>query len=320
MKKFVIAISILLAGASGVFAQANIQEFDNSGSVAAKFLDLGSGAAASGMGNAYIGVAVDAGAIFWNPAGLANMQLEGKDWNIYIAQNLWMIGVMDSQVSDVAVAKYIKKIGTFGLGVTYYNAGKIERTGIDSNGNPVTGIGGAYYPYALAINAAYAGVLEEGIDFALNLKYLLDVIDGDAAMTMAFDIGVRYHFPFLKDLTLNVVAKNFSGRLNNFIIAKEMSFAAAYTHTIEGFKLTADYDICGKVSNYPLHRIGIQVKTPYLVTARAGYQMDNTTITEGFKNFNFGIGLDYASKYVDFSFEPYGDLGNTYKLTIGGDF
>jgi hypothetical protein len=319
MKKILIAISVLLAGYAGAFAQAGIQEFDNSGSVAAKYLDLGSGAAASGMGNAYIGVAVDAGSIFWNPAGLANMQRNDKNWNVYFSENIWLLGVMDSMVSDIAAAKYIKKIGTFGLGITYYNAGKIERSGIDTLGNPVPS-GETYSPYALAVNAAYASILEEGINFAFNLKYLLDVIDGDAAHALAFDIGIRYYFPFLKDLSLNIVAKNFGGRLNKNMLAKEMSFAAAYMVAIGDFKITADYDVCGKISNYPLHRIGIEIKTPYIVTARAGYQMDNTTVTEGFKNFNFGLGLNFSDKYVDVSFEPYGDIGNTYKLSLGGDF
>jgi len=320
MKKILIVISILLAFYAGAFAtMANIQEFDPAGSVAGKYLDLGSGAAASGMGNAYIGVAVDSGSIFWNPAGLANMQKNNKDWNVYFSENLWLVGVMDSTVSDVAVAKYIKKVGTFGLGVTYYNAGDIKRTGIDPLGNPFP-INDTYSPYAVIVNAAYAGMLEEGIDFALNLKYLLDVIDGDAAMALAFDVGVRYHFPFLKDLVLNIIARDFGGSLNKNILAKQMSFAAAYTADIEGFRITADYDICGMVNNYPLHRLGIEIKTPYIITARAGYQMDNTTITEGFKNFNFGLGLNFADKYVDFSFEPYGDIGNTYKMSLGGDF
>lgn len=319
MKKIMILTAILLAAYAGVFAQANIQEFDDSGNVSAKYLDIGSGAAASGMGNAYLGMSVDAGSIFWNPAGLASMQKNDKNWNVYLSQNIWLVDVMNSMITDVAVAKYIKKVGTIGLGISYYNAGEIERAGIDSLGNPIP-LSGTYSPYSLAVNAAYAGVLEEGIDFAINLKYLLDVIDGDAAHALAFDVGIRYHFPFLKDLSLNIVAKNFGGRLNKNILAKEMSFSTSYTASLEGYKISADYDISGKVSNYPLHKIGIEIKTPYIITVRAGYQMDNTTLVKGFKNVNIGLGLNFTDKYVDFAFEPYGEIGNSYKLSLGGDF
>jgi hypothetical protein len=202
----------------------------------------------------------------------------------------------------------------------YYNAGKEDRTSIDSNGNPIPAVSGSTFsPYAVVINGAYSAVMEEGIDFGINLKYLMDSIDGDLAQTLAFDVGVRYHFPFLKDLTLNIVAKNFGGRLNNYILAKEMAFAAAYSFNVADFQITADYDVCGDVDNIPVQKAGIEIKTPYLLVLRAGYQTDNTTVG-GFKNFTFGGGVNISGKYADFAFEPFGDLGNAYKVSFGGDF
>jgi hypothetical protein len=54
---------------------------------------------------------------------------------------------------------------------------------------------------------------------------------------------------------------------------------------------------------------------------RAGYQTDDTDVTTGFKGFTFGAGLNLENKYnVDFSFEPYGELGNSFKLSLGADF
>jgi len=319
MKKITLAFFASLLFSCSALAAAGIQEIDNSAAISAKYLDFGSGAAAAGMANAYTGVAIDSAAIFWNPAGLANMQKNSKDWNVYFSQNMWLVGVMDSMVSDIAAAKHIKKIGVFGAGISYYNAGKIERAGIDSLGNPVPS-DDTYSPYSLCVNAAYSSALEDGIDFGVNLKYLLDVIDGDAAHGVAFDVGVRYAFPFLKGLSLNITAKNFGGRLNESIMAREMDFGAAYSTVIEGFKLTAAYDASGRISNNPLHKAGIEVVTPFSFTVRAGYQTDNTTVDEGFRNFTFGAGFNISDKYVDFAFEPYGDIGNTLKLSLGGDF
>ncbi len=315
MKKCIIIIAAITALCAGAYA-ATFEDFDNSSIVAGKYLDFGSGAAAAGMGNAYLGMANDAGAIFWNPAGLANMQNANKDWNVYFSQNVWFL---DSMVSELAIAKNFKKVGVFGLGVSYYNAGKIDKADIDAEGNGILRTE-TFSPYSLSINGAYSSVLEEGIDYGINFKYLMDVIDGDMAQALSFDIGVRYHFPFLKDLSINVVAKNFGGRLNKNILAKEMSFALAYNIMIEGFKISAGYDVCGKVSNSPVHKFGLEVRLPYLAVLRAGYQMDNTTIEEGFKNFTFGAGINISDKYVDFAFEPYGDLGNAYKVSFGGDF
>jgi hypothetical protein len=315
MKKYFLALLIITALYSRAFSIVT-ETYDNSSSVSARYLYMGSGAAAAGMGNAYIGVVSDASSIFWNPAGLAEMQRDNRNWNLYFTQDIWF---QDEKVSEAAIAASFKKLGTFALGVSYYNAGAIQRADIDQNYNGILR-DGTFAPYSVVINAAYAAMMDEGIDFGINLKYLIDIIDDDMAQALAFDAAVRYHFPFLRNLSVNVVAKNFGGRLNTSTLSKEMDFGAAYNFDIGDFKLTADYDICGRVSNDPVQRAGIVVKTPYLVVLRAGYQSDNTTIDSGFKNFTFGAGMNISDKYVDFAFEPYGDIGNAYKVSFGGDF
>ncbi len=47
--------------------------FEKVGTVGAQFLKLAVGARASGMGGAYVSVADDASAVFWNPAGIAKI-------------------------------------------------------------------------------------------------------------------------------------------------------------------------------------------------------------------------------------------------------
>jgi|GEM_PF-1066429 hypothetical protein len=317
MKRILIIYFLIISLFSFIFADAQYQEFDNSSIVSAKFLDFGSSAAAAGMGNAYIGIVKNAESIYWNPAGLCSMQKDDKNWNIYFAHNVWFQDIM---ASDIAIAKHIKKIGVFALGLTYINSGSIQRSDIDSLGNPVFRENETYSPYSVIINAAYAGKLEEDLDAGINLKYILDNIDGNIANTLAFDLGLRYAFPYLKGLSFSLVSKNFGGRLNEFILSKEISFAASYLFYISDFIITTDYDIVGKVANNPLHRIGIEIDTPYMFVVRTGYQTDNTTIQDGFKNFTFGIGIRLSDKYADFAYEPYGDIGNTYKVSFGGDF
>jgi len=49
-------------------------QFAKVGTVGLKFLDIGVGGRALAMGEAYSAVANDASAIFWNPAGIANVK------------------------------------------------------------------------------------------------------------------------------------------------------------------------------------------------------------------------------------------------------
>ncbi|MFH0778084.1 MAG: PorV/PorQ family protein [Candidatus Eisenbacteria bacterium] len=70
MKKF--AILVLL----GLFvpgACLGAEIFEKVGTVGGQFLKLGVGARAAGMGGAYVSVADDATAVFWNPAGIARI-------------------------------------------------------------------------------------------------------------------------------------------------------------------------------------------------------------------------------------------------------
>ena len=158
------------------------------------------------------------------------------------------------------------------------------------------------------------------IFFYTGLINIMDSIDGDVAHAYGVDLGARYFFPPIKGVSFNIVAKNFGGKMGEFVLARELAFSVLYTLTVSDITFTVDYDVIGKISNYPLHRAGIEVKLPYIVTLRAGYQTDNTTITEGFKDFTFGVGLNISDKFIDFAYEPYGDLGNAYKVSFGGDF
>ncbi len=315
MKNFIF-ISFLVILLSGLlFADPDtIEKYDDSSNVAAKYLDLVAGAAGAGMGNAYIGLANNACSIFWNPAGLSNMQRVSGEWNIFISHNIWIMSMM---ADNIAIAKKFEKIGVFGLGLTYFNAGSLEKYDIDENNKYVEK--GTFTPYALTGILSYSNSIDKDIDFGVNLKYIIDNIDNSILNTLSFDIGIRYFSP-VKNLNFNLVAKNFGGRLGDFILAKEVAFAISYALEINDYLLNIDYDICGKVNNNPVYRFGIEVKTPFLLILRTGYRTDNSLIEEGFKDINFGIGIESDGKIIDLSFEPYGELGNSIQISITGSF
>ncbi|MFP4465454.1 MAG: PorV/PorQ family protein [Candidatus Goldiibacteriota bacterium] len=312
MKKITAAITLFLLISTQLFAVTEI--YDDSSTVAGKFLDLKAGAAAGGMGNAYINSSVDAGAAFWNPAGLSNMIKEDKEWSMFFSHNVW---IMDMMIDHFSAASYFPEYGVFALSASYFNAGAIERYDIDGNGLYISS--GTYSPYSLMTALAYSNHLDKDIDFGINLKYIYDNIDGSSAHAYAIDMGLRYFSP-IDGLNFGLTASNFSGSLNGFILPKEMSFAVSYSTEIQKFGIDAEYNIIGKVNNYPLHRIGLQIAAPSVFTARFGYQTDNTLTENGFRNLTLGIGLDFDGRYIDFSYEPFGDIGNSFKLSIGGGF
>ena len=78
-----------------------------------------------------------------------------------------------------------------------------------------------------------------------------------------------------------------------------MVFAAAYSFDAADFHITADYDICGDIDNIPVQRAGVEIRTPYLLVLRAGYQTDNTTVS-GFKDITFGRRAEHIRKIRGF--------------------
>ena len=52
--------------------------FRKVGTAGAQFLKIGTGARAVGMGEAFVAVADDASAIWWNPAGVARITMSGE--------------------------------------------------------------------------------------------------------------------------------------------------------------------------------------------------------------------------------------------------
>jgi long-subunit fatty acid transport protein len=62
---------LLLAGLPALAGAA--QEFEKVGTIGGQFLKIGIGARATAMGSAFVSVADDASAIYWNPAGVARV-------------------------------------------------------------------------------------------------------------------------------------------------------------------------------------------------------------------------------------------------------
>ncbi|MCE5300405.1 MAG: PorV/PorQ family protein [Spirochaetia bacterium] len=316
MKKLFTLTLVLICFCSGLTAADTTDVADESASIAAKYMDIGAGAAASGMANAYLGTAADSVAVFWNPAGLAGMQKKENEWNMYFSNNQWL---MDMMVETISIGKSFKNIGVFGLGVNYFNSGSMDRYDED-NGLPVN-LGTEFYSYALITSLTYANTMDRDIDFGITLKHIMDVIDGNMEQAVAFDFGFRYFFQPLNGLSFNLLAKNFGGMLSGFAIPREVSFGAAYAFNLDAWGFNVEYDAVGKLRNTAVHRIGIEVVTPYIAVLRAGWATDDMLADDGFRGFTFGAGIVVNKLYkVDVAYEPCGNLGNVIKMSFGADF
>jgi hypothetical protein len=316
MKKTLLAVLLSLLF-TGAYASYSAITTNDTVSVAAKYSGVGVGASASGMGDAYTGAAQDSLAIFWNPAGMVNMMKKDNEYNMFFAHDIWL---MNSMIDNISVAKSFKNIGVFGLAVSYYNSGDMDKYGITDDGLPIN-LNSKFSNNSVTAILSYANALDKDINFGINVKYLLDTIDTDSTGALAFDLGLKYYFPLVKGISFNLVAKNFGGQFNNQVLLKQVILGLLYDFSIENWNIKAEYDAVGELNNNALNRVGVEVATPYFVILRAGYFTDNTKQTTGFRNISLGAGVNLNKLYnIDFALEPYGDLGNAYKMSFGADF
>src|SRR5207247_11370948 len=100
------------------------QEVTKVGTTAAKFLSIPVGARAVGMGGAFVAVANDASAMYWNPGGIAGLN---KSEAIFTHAN-W---VADININYGGVIIPVEGIGTIGVNFTSMTMDEMERTTVE---------------------------------------------------------------------------------------------------------------------------------------------------------------------------------------------
>jgi len=161
-----------------VLTSSDILLANQAGTSTATFLRLGQGARAEGMGGAFTAVADDAYAVYWNPAGLAQISRVEVGLN-----HLQFIEKINSQFASVALP--VNKInGTFGLGTTYVDYGTIERR--DGVGNA---IGGETKVDAYAGTLAYGQAVGERLALGVGAKFFQQNLAGEKGSGVAADLG-----------------------------------------------------------------------------------------------------------------------------------
>jgi long-subunit fatty acid transport protein len=194
MRKIILPAVLLAVLGLCLPAQA---QFAKVGTVGMKFLDIGVGGRALAMGEAYAAVANDASAIFWNPAGIANV----KNGDYFMGYTNWPADI------NLYSAAVVKKTGLGHLGAffTILNTGLMNRTTPrDPDGN----FSGTFAYEDWAAGASYARFLTDRFSFGTNVKILREKLADWDKTSWAVDIGTYYETGF-KSLRLGLAILNF---------------------------------------------------------------------------------------------------------------
>jgi hypothetical protein len=241
MKTFLLSfLSILFLTIPSVEAQTESQ-------AAAQFLLIEPGARATGLGEAYVALAEDATASYFNPAALAGQSAK----SLTFTHTKWLPALANDLFYEfIGYALPVEGWGNFGVNVAFLSLGKQIRT--DERGN----ILGEFSSYDFAVDFSYGAYLSRksaaGIGMKIIRSNLADVGAGiekgkGVGTTFAIDIGYLYRSP--SGLRFGAALRNLGPKITYIdadqadMLPQHLVFGAAYRvldTQYNKFLLTAD--------------------------------------------------------------------------------
>jgi hypothetical protein len=184
-KNIILVALVILLCVSSLQAQGFKSNVSKKGTTAASFLSIGQGARALSMGGAFVAVADDPSAMYWNAAGIADI----NGTMLVVDHTQWLA---DIQYNYLAGAIHLGDIGTLGISFTASNIGEMMVTTTESP----EGNGESFSVSNIAFSVGYALKLTDRFSIGFNPKFIYQKIWKMSASALAIDIGVKYDTPF----------------------------------------------------------------------------------------------------------------------------
>jgi hypothetical protein len=330
-KKIILSfVLIILFFGNNVFGK----EVNKTGTTAGKFLSIGVGPRAIGMGGAFTSLANDASAIYWNPAGLSFLQ---KNEAMFSSNQLFA----DIRLNFLAVAVPVGELGTFGASVTALTMGDMFVT----TENYPEGTGETFSASSYAFGLSYAKKITEDFSVGMNVKYVTENIFNSSASGVAFDIGTIFHTPFW--------GINFSSNICNYGSKLQMSGSDLLTRhdpdptragnnaAIDANYATDEFElplrlqigVSKEINIFDDHKFTIAIDAAHpndnsqyvnlggelslfndLVCLRGGYKQ--LFMKDNQEGLTLGVGIHYSVNFIavgfDYAYQQYKYLGNTH--------
>jgi hypothetical protein len=178
-------------------------DFAKLGTSGAQFLKISVGRGAA-MGEAFVAIADDASATFWNAAGLGVITKR----EIAFMHNEW---ISDIRHEYISAALPLGASGTIGLSVTSLSMGEMEILRIDDPNTVIredTGTGEYFSASDIALGVSYGRMFTDRLSAGIGIKAIQQRIWNMAASGIAADFGIQYNTG-LQGLRIAAAISNF---------------------------------------------------------------------------------------------------------------
>jgi len=268
---------------------------DDVGTTAANFLKIDVGARATAMGGAFTALANDGTALYWNPAGLA--QIEKTE-----ISTMYNMHFQDVKQGYLSLAFPLLG-GTVGLGSNYMDMGKIERR--DEEGNTTGDFGAS----DMQVLLGYGRKLSPRLMFGISGGMLQEAIAEDKKSTYSGNIGLLFSG---ESFSFGLACQNIGSDLGEDPLP--LTYRAGIALKLGAPSIAVD--AVKAIDDEMYFCAGLEWRIGNIPSIRAGYR----TGQDAGSGASYGIGLKISKIQLDYAYVLYSDLGNTHRLSLGIKF
>lgn len=287
----------------------------------AQFLKIGVGGRATAMGDAFVAIANDVSALYWNPAGLTQF----SENQVMFSHNQW---VVDINHDFIGAVYHLDESNTFGVSLTSLSMDEMKVT------TEYAPFGtGEFFGFSdMGIAISYSRKMTDQFSFGGTVRYIEETLDKLKMRGIMIDLGT-YYWTGLGSTRFAVTVTNFGNDLapdgevvlvGNRTKSDWQTFSPPTMFRI-GFALEPYEDEEHKVTtsiqlNHPNDNsenlsLGVEYVWNKMFFARGGYKIN---VDE--QNYSFGAGVNVpisiANVSVDYAFANFTKLGSAHRFSI----
>lgn len=304
----VLTVTIMANTSFGGIGNSNV------GTRVFNFLKIETSARPTAMGGAFTGVANDASALYYNPAGVAN--LEGRNFIAGYHNNIF--DMQSGFLGYIHPMGEGKKISAY---INYLNYGDFIRT--DNYGAELGTFSGSDMLFAVG----YSMTLRDNIQIGGMAKFIYEKVESYSATGAAVDLSAKLG---LKNRMTNfgLMIQNLGAQLSGFTDnSKKNSIPTIIRGGIStkprGLPLLVAGDIVAPLDNDLYFCLGAEYLNLKPLFLRLGY----TSFGQNYKTqsskddlagFSAGFGIEYHRMQISYTISPQAELGTSHRVTFTG--
>ncbi|KPK99396.1 MAG: hypothetical protein AMJ91_07970 [candidate division Zixibacteria bacterium SM23_73_3] len=313
MKK-IVACGILALGLVVLISSPSWGINSKVGTTAYGFLKIDVGARSTAMGGAFVGLSDDETALFFNPAGLVQIETRRffTTYNNYITDiQSGFLGYVHPYSEDIRL----------GGSISYFNYGSLTRT--DDQGTNLGTFGASDFSMAIS----FARKINTQFSLGATGKFIYEKIEDYSSDALALDLGVFY---ISKDNRTRIgglgqnIGVQLKGATESHKDPLPTSVKLGISHNMRELPLVVALDVAKPFDNDIFFNLGGEFTALAPLYLRVGwssfgknYKTDSDK--DNLAGFAAGFGVTWKVYRFDYAFSSYADLGGVHKISISGE-